>query len=181
MYPASILHVHAMMNSFKEHILASVWHQSSKNNLNRCYCCFCSKEVCACIWESYYCISLIKGPGLYFLQRSLPWASIRDWPQIGARSLIFLYQWKEKVRTLGMIPFPNAVSHTSHRRCAIPDVLSVSSARAEMTPNSSSDKSCPSGTWLRWACPNQCVAIGHQIPYLRYPKSQTSQNLPTSA
>ena len=91
-----------------------------------------------------------------FLQPCL--ASIQGRPQIRTQLVLLLFQWKEE-GTLGTSPFPNAVLHTSHRPCAIPGVLSVSSAGVETTSNSSFNKSCPCSTRLHQVCQNQRLVM----------------------
>ena len=106
-----------------------------------------------------YRISLntCTGPGHCFLQRSSP-------PPLGPGLYCFCLGGKEE-RPLGMSLSPNTVSHTSHRRCAIPNIVSVSFVSAGMTPNSS-DMSCPSRLRRYMYIPNQLVLIVCWIPYL---------------
>ena len=72
----------------------------------------------------------------------LPPATIRGRHQIGRGILVFLLQLERKGEDPGMSLSSSTVPHTSHHRCAIPDVLSVSSAEVTMTPNRFSDMPC---------------------------------------
>ena len=68
-------------------------------------------------------------------------ASLRGRPQIRPRPLLFLFQWEREGKTPSKSPSQKAVPHTSHHGCAIITyVLSVLSAGAEMTSNSTFDK-----------------------------------------
>ena len=90
---------------------------------------------------------LEQGPGPLFPSAEFtPGLYLRPASNQGPAFIIFVSSERE-----GEDPwhkFQNMVPHTSHHGCCIPDVLSVSSAGAETTPNNSSDKPCPCTTQL---------------------------------